>query len=283
MEEQAIPIEDKVKLVPPAGAGSETETSENLYGDVAFEGAEPPSFADRLGLLAAKMKFRPEIVVGSKPQQNELPGNSIFRTNGDGSQTVANLDKFGNATAKVQVGADGTITTSSTGGVFQIRKEGDRQYVTMPSGDTVVVQGNRIIKTNTGGKTTEMLTPQESEQREQQRAEQLRQEQEQKLKAVSGSIMNGLLNGNIPVEEIRQAYEDAREGVFGKNGVAWLTKMLNTHGDQGFKKQFDFQAIENPKTGQIDVSLRNILTGVSTNIPVPYYVPIPKLFGVKAN
>lgn len=283
--EQEIPVEDKAKPVPAAGAGAETEALDNLQADVDFENMAPPSFADRLGLLAAKMKCRSEIIVSGKPQENDLPGSSIFRTYGDGSQAVANVDaKSGKVTAKVTVAADGTITTSSANGApFQIRQEGDRQYVTMPSGDTVVVQGNRVIKTNTGGKTTEMLTPEEGQAREQQRIEQQREQQEQKLQSVSGSIINGLERGQIPVEEIRKAYEDAREGLFGKNGIAALTKRLNTTGDDGFKRQFEFQATENPKTGQIDVSLRHLITGVSTHIPVPYYIPIPKLFGVKGH
>lgn len=257
-------LEQNIALQPQNNA---EEVALNLLQDVQFVPlAIQPADAVEMGAKKIQAAFAPEIVVGDLPLSVPLPGNSSFDADKFGNQSVTTYNKFGKAKEGVTVDANGNIKTwSADGGNFQIRQEGNRQYVTTPNGDTVVVERNRIVKTNTGGQTTEMLTPKEFKERERQREAERQLQIDKEIKEISVSISKGLANGNVPVNEIRQAYETAQLGFWGPEGIERLTRVLNAvaNGDG-----HSVNAAINVKTGNVEVTVQNMNNNDMTRINV---------------
>lgn len=204
-----------------------------------------------------------EVTVSGQPESIALPGRAELNVGQDGRQTVVKYDKLGQVVEKVSVDANGVISTAGANGKFNIQQIGDRQYVTTPSGDTIVVEGGRIVKTNTGGQSTEMLTPAEAKARELQRE---REMEDRFLQKTATNIANALANGNVPVEALRSAYQDALNGFFGKKGLERLTARLNEVANAGLKKPEHEISFAHNKGGGLTISYENLGTGDSASM-----------------
>ena len=254
-------------------AGNGGENGENP-ADAVENNLFAEAFAMPAEALFKKIQAPPiptEAVIGYKIGESaELPGGATITNLKDGSQrvgiTIPGIKTPG-PHESVTVAPDGSISTQSIrGGNFNLRQEGDRQYITTPGGDTVVVQGNRVVKTVTGGHSTEILTPKQAAQREADRVNEKERAIEKELKQSCRSIGEALNNGNIPRQAIRDLYQSALHGGYGANGVQRVTDMLNALTNEGSRKPlYNFDA-QTDKLGQLNVSVSDRMSGDQTNM-----------------
>lgn len=240
----------------------EEDAEEDEAGDIMLMDVD--GALEEVALKKKIQAWPSEVTVSGQPESIALPGRAELNVGQDGSQTVVKYDKLGQAIEKVSVDANGVIQTSdANGGKFDIQQKGDRTYVTTPSGDTIVVEGGRIVKTNTGGQSTEMLTPAEAKIRELKRAQEM---EEAFLQKTANNIATALANGNVPVEALRSAYQDALNGFFGKKGLERLTARLNEIANAGMKKPEHEISFAQNKGGGYTVSYENLRTGDSASM-----------------
>jgi hypothetical protein len=171
--------------------------------------------------------FPSELTVGEHAlQQFQLPGNCSIDVCQQNGMTLRVWGKKGEQES-VHVGKDGAVTTRP--GVFNSVNQGDRQVITTPSGQQVVVRDGRIVEATTGGQRTEFLTPAEAKQRQAERALQEEQRLNQTVAEVTQGIADTLVQGNnIPVGNIREAFTNAAIGLYGKSfGATQLARDIN--------------------------------------------------------